>query len=44
MDKLKWIYDQNTKLFIHKAASETIVSEMAATLCLNTTSASPVYI
>ena len=31
MYKLQWIFNQNTKLFIHKNASENIVFEMAAT-------------
>ena len=31
MYKLQWIFNQNTKLFIHKNAFENIVFEMAAT-------------
>ena len=30
MNKLEWIFNQNTKPFIHKIASENIVCEMAA--------------
>ena len=29
-NKLKWNFNQNTKLFIHKNASEKMVCEMAA--------------
>ena len=32
MNKLKWNFNQNTKLSIHKNASENIVFEMAAIL------------
>ena len=29
MDKLKWNFNENTKLFIHENASENIICEMA---------------
>ena len=32
MNKLKWHFNQNIKLFIHENASENIVCEMAAIL------------